>query len=152
MRPRVQGEISAQRLLQLRDEGVPLTEMAVLYRHYGTGKEMAALLKQRGIPHQWQQDKTRSFQPSSDSVKLITMHSSKGLEFPYVCIPAVGAQMKRDELIEDEARLLYVAMTRATEALVMTHRDEGALVQKMKVAMRVLEGGLEIMRKNRTPS
>ncbi|MBI3712823.1 MAG: NERD domain-containing protein [Burkholderiales bacterium] len=137
---RAEYQYLLDRLVDENKTGRNWGEMAVLYRHYGTGKEMAALLKQRGIPHQWQQDKTRSFQPSSDSIKLITMHSSKGLEFPYVCIPAVGAQMKKDELIEDEARLLYVAMTRATEALVMTHRDEGALVQKMKVAMMVLEG------------
>ncbi len=113
-------------------------DMAILYRHYATGKEIAAVCAKRGIPYQWQQDKSRSFQPDSDSVKIITMHSSKGLEFPLVCIPSIGAGMKPDEKLEDEARLLYVAMTRATDALVMTHRDNSVLVEKMQTAMETL--------------
>lgn len=43
-----------------------------------------------GVPFQWQQDKKQKFEPLHDSVKLITLHSSKGLEFPLVCIPAIG--------------------------------------------------------------
>jgi hypothetical protein len=114
-------------------------EMAVIYRHYATGKEFAASCAKRGLPYEWQQDKARSFQPDSNSIKIITMHSSKGLEFPYVCIPAIGANMKPDELLEDEARLIYVAMTRATQALLMTHREDTVLVTKMQTAMQTLD-------------
>ncbi|MDO8178775.1 MAG: 3'-5' exonuclease [Undibacterium sp.] len=114
-------------------------DMAVIYRHYATGKEIAAVCAKRGLPYQWQQDKSRTFQPDSDSIKIVTMHSSKGLEFPFVCIPAVGNSLKPGELLEDEARLVYVAMTRATEALVMTHREESVLVRKMQAAMEMLE-------------
>jgi superfamily I DNA/RNA helicase len=48
-------------------------------------------------------------------VKLLTMHSSKGLEFPVVFIAGVGFMPMQSQAIADEARLLYVAMTRATE-------------------------------------
>lgn len=48
---------------------------------------------------------------------LLSMHSCKGLEFPLVVIPGAG---KGDEGRKNEAaRLLYVAMTRATRELVV---------------------------------
>jgi ATP-dependent exoDNAse (exonuclease V) beta subunit len=66
------------------------------------------------------------------------MHSSKGLEFPLVCIPAIGSPSKNDGDEKEEARLLYVAMTRATHELVMTHADNTPAVEKMYKAMKVL--------------
>jgi superfamily I DNA/RNA helicase len=113
--------------------------MAVIYRRYGIGQELANALTRKGIPFQWQQDKKHSYNPSHDSVKLITMHSSKGLEFPFVCIPGVGALLKEDDL-KDEARLLYVAMTRATHELVMTQGEESVLAAKIERAMGTLAG------------
>lgn len=67
------------------------------------------------------------------------MHSSKGLEFPLVCIPSIGAPTKEEEDLQDEARLIYVAMTRATQELVMTHGEASVLAEKMGKAMGVLE-------------
>jgi len=60
------------------------------------------------IPFQWQQDKKHSYSPMHDSVKLIAMHSSKGLEFPLVCIPGIGAPTKEEEEedLQNEARLI----------------------------------------------
>ena len=74
-----------------------------------------------------------------DSVKLITLHSSKGLEFPLVCMPAIGGPVGEEQVLEDEARLLYVAMTRATQELVMTHHEESVLEEKVRKAMGALE-------------
>jgi superfamily I DNA/RNA helicase len=65
-----------------------------------------------------------------DSVKLITLHSSKGLEFPLVCMPAIGGPAGEEQVLEDEARLLYVVMTRATQELVMTRHEESVLGEK----------------------
>ena len=65
---------------------------------------------------------------SGDAVTLMTMHAAKGLEFAvvFVCgvedglVPYAGEN--RDEVdIGEESRLLYVAMTRAREELVMFH-------------------------------
>lgn len=58
-----------------------------------------------------------------DTVKLLTIHSSKGLEWPCVniigveqdCMPHVRATSERD--IAEERRLMYVAMTRARDHL-----------------------------------
>jgi DNA helicase-2/ATP-dependent DNA helicase PcrA len=59
-----------------------------------------------------------------DAVTLLTMHAAKGLEFPYVfvcgfeegIIPHVNSVRSPDAL-EEEKRLLYVAMTRAQKEL-----------------------------------
>ena len=63
-----------------------------------------------------------------DQVKLMTIHSSKGLEFPVVFVvgveegnfPGMGAKMDPDEM-EEERRLMYVAITRAKDTLFLTH-------------------------------
>ncbi|MGB9638828.1 MAG: ATP-dependent helicase [bacterium] len=56
-------------------------------------------------------------------VVVMTMHSSKGLEFDYVFIPKVREGIiphyKSDE-IDEECRLFYVAITRAKEKLFIT--------------------------------
>ena len=56
----------------------------------------------------------------SNKVTLMTVHSSKGLEFPYVYVTGMeenifpsGGFMASETEIEEERRLFYVAMTRA---------------------------------------
>ncbi|MDC8832942.1 ATP-dependent helicase [Alteromonas gilva] len=66
----------------------------------------------------------------NDAVILATMNGSKGLEWPRVWIidvddgkvPMIKGAVTR-EAIEEERRLLYVAMTRAEENLVISHRE-----------------------------
>lgn len=59
----------------------------------------------------------------SCGVSVITMHSSKGLEFSHVFLPDVnegvipGRNCKTPESLEEERRLLYVAITRAADSL-----------------------------------
>ena len=61
---------------------------------------------------------------SSNKVTLMTVHSSKGLEFPYVYVAGMeenifpsGGFMASETEIEEERRLFYVAMTRAKKAV-----------------------------------
>ena len=59
----------------------------------------------------------------ADAVTLMTLHASKGLEFPVVLIPGVrknSIPLEYDEEVsEEERRLLFVGMTRAREELVL---------------------------------
>jgi superfamily I DNA/RNA helicase len=136
---RDEANFLATKLAEANKTGMPWNNMAIVYRRYGIGQQLVDALTRKGIPFQWQQDKKHSYSPMHDSLKLITLHSSKGLEFPLVCIPGIGAPMKEDEDLQDEARLIYVAMTRATQELVMTHGDASVLGEKMNKAMGVLE-------------
>lgn len=62
----------------------------------------------------------------ADSVKMMTVHTAKGLEFKnvFVCQLNEGifpsSQTNTLEEMEEERRLMYVAMTRAEEKLVLT--------------------------------
>ena len=62
-----------------------------------------------------------------DMVTLITMHSCKGLEFPYVYIAGVEdgliphSRSKVEGTLDEERRLFYVAITRAQILLTMSH-------------------------------
>lgn len=59
-------------------------------------------------------------------VVLSTMHSAKGLEFETVFLPSVvegvvpHERSKTDEEIEEERRMLYVAMTRAKSQIYLS--------------------------------
>ncbi|RJG16114.1 DNA helicase II [Massilia cavernae] len=138
--PNIEGEAEyiAAKLLDANRTGMPWSDMAVVYRRYDIGEKVAAVLTRRGIPFQWQQNRRRGYTPGESSVKVITMHSSKGLEFPLVCIPGLGEAPKEGDDLRDEARLIYVAMTRSTQELVMTHAMPSLLVEKMGKAMNVL--------------
>ena len=59
----------------------------------------------------------------------MTMHSSKGLEFPLVIISGLGFLPQTDQDTVAEAKLLYVAMTRATEKLLLTYHQESEFVR-----------------------
>ncbi len=72
----------------------------------------------------------KAIQDLGPSVKLMTLHSSKGLEFPVVFMvgmeeglfPSIKAwEPESDEDIEEERRLCYVGITRAREILYLTH-------------------------------
>ena len=60
------------------------------------------------------------------------MHSSKGLEFPTVATCGVGSLGLDDERVEEDAKLLYVAMTRATENLLVTSSRESPFATKIR--------------------
>lgn len=135
-----EAEYLADKLTAANRTGMPWCDMALIYRRYGIGKALAEVLQRRAVPFQWQQAKSNTYDPSHDSVKLITMHSNKGLEFPLVGIAGLGAPLKENETPADEARLMYVAMTRATHELVMTYDAVTAYTDKLQKAMTVLDG------------
>ena len=78
---------------------------------------------------------SRNYDATQDSIKLVTMHSSKGLEFPIVCIPGLGFMPNSKGDPEDEARLLYVAMTRAIEVLVLSCDRRSEFVERLEGAL-----------------
>ena len=74
-----------------------------------------------------------------NAVTMMTIHSAKGLEFPVVFIagleegllPHSQSMLERDEL-EEERRLMYVAMTRAKERLYLLRAKSRMLYGETK--------------------
>lgn len=75
-----------------------------------------------------------NYDESEDAVKLMTMHSAKGLEFPVVF--AVGMEdgifpssrsLMEPYLLEEERRLCYVVVTRAKEKLFLSYAGKRML-------------------------
>lgn len=65
-----------------------------------------------------------------DAVQMMTIHTAKGLEFPFVVLAGVEegmfpSQMSHEEpgRLEEERRLCYVGMTRAMEKLYITYAE-----------------------------
>lgn len=68
-----------------------------------------------------------SYDTDADSVTMMTIHSAKGLEFPYVFVVGMedgifpGEMAKyNEEDMEEERRLCYVAITRAKKELYLS--------------------------------
>ena len=65
-----------------------------------------------------------------DSVKILTLHAAKGLEWPMVFFPAIeedifpsARSLMSDSALEEERRLFYVGITRAKERLYLSSAE-----------------------------
>lgn len=68
--------------------------------------------------------------PNADTVKMMTIHAAKGLEFPVVFVGGLeeglfpsGLSINTREELEEERRLFYVAITRAKGRLYLTYAN-----------------------------
>jgi superfamily I DNA/RNA helicase len=72
---------------KLHARGMPWGDMAVLYRNRFIAERFYERLDKAGIPCDWKfgdgalRARTKEIRAPSPSVKLLTMHASKGLEF-----------------------------------------------------------------------
>ena len=120
---------------RLHDEqGVAWPNMCVTYRSNWMGEKLQKAFQASGLPIQWlgNAKAKKQFSPGADSVKLMTMHSSKGLEFPVVAVSGVGYMPGDGADKVSEAKLLYVAMTRSTEKLLLTSHRETEFLEQLK--------------------
>lgn len=130
--PRASEEAAriADVLADAHQEGHAWGDMAVLCRKQAQMDEVANALKNRKLPHHVRKS-SGTFDPLANTIKVMTMHGSKGLEFPVVALCGVGGMPAASEDEKDEARLFYVAATRATQKLVITAAEGGKLAQEL---------------------
>jgi len=116
----------AEILAASHEEGHAWGDMAVLCRKHAQMDDVARVLKARKLPHQVRKS-SGDFDPLANSIKVMTMHGSKGLEFPVVALCGVGQMPGDGEDEKEEARLFYVAATRASQKLAITSAPGGLL-------------------------
>ena len=105
----------------LRDRGIRVEELPEGFRvpggqQYGRGTLGEEADVRRAAGRGWE----------SGAVRLMTLHASKGLEFPAVFVAGLTEGTLPLEMpgrpadLEEERRLLYVGMTRAREELILS--------------------------------
>lgn len=122
-----QGELDALvgQLQLLQREGRPLADAAVLAASEGDLELVATALAAAGLPAQHvRDDESAPLRP--DAVRLVPLHAAPGREFPLLflldCNLGAYPRQKQDLApherplaVENAARLLHLALTRATE-------------------------------------
>jgi UvrD-like helicase C-terminal domain/Nuclease-related domain/AAA domain len=120
----------ADHLASAHKEGFAWGDMAVLCADWKTRDLCAQVLAQRKLPIE-NRVGSGDFDPTSNKIKLMTMHASKGLEFPIVALPGVGHIPAPGEDEKEAARVFYVAATRATQRLFISASGNGSFVDKL---------------------
>ncbi|MGA7951692.1 MAG: 3'-5' exonuclease [Thiobacillaceae bacterium] len=126
-------EYVASWLKNRAEAGIPFHQMAVLCRFKSQVEKMRAGLAKKGIAvdsDQFDNQLMKAFDSAEDTVKFLTMHSSKGLEFNSVAIADLGCMPFAKSTTEEEARLLYVALTRSTERILVTFHSESLFTRQ----------------------
>lgn len=107
--------------------------VAILMRSRELVDEIEGLLRTKGIIPQVLKNKMGIMNVDAD-LSIGTYHSAKGLEFdtvflPYCstkCLPSedkIKAMEGREEALREDAKLLYVAVTRAKRGLIISYTD-----------------------------
>lgn len=112
-----------------------LSNIAILYADKTSGEQMAKALEDNQVCHQFvsTQESKKRYSPNKNSISLMPIPSSKGLEFDVVfIINATHVRRARkkdttDDNIQDAIRLLYVAMTRARNNLFISYHSHNKI-------------------------
>lgn len=131
-----EGMHIARRIKEMVNKGIPLNDIAVLYRRQAQCDIIQEVLKNMDIPTRLVFKKNLPFEnekgeDNKEGVTLLTMHASKGLEFSHVFI--IGANMgnipisTRMQEENEEIRLFFVAITRAKKYIEISYLSKPAL-------------------------
>ncbi len=122
--------LAQQIYLAAKDLHLPLNAAAVLVPSNSLGPTMARWLNENGLPAKYM--KSKDVNLDERKVKVLTLHSAKGLEFPIVAIAHVEVDrlpketratdaQEVEEHLSGQRRLMYVGCTRAMRYLFVTY-------------------------------
>jgi superfamily I DNA/RNA helicase len=131
----------AEWLLGRRGAGYEWGQMAVVYPEHWIGERFVQTFKKHSVPVDIAKDNKNRVSLERSAVRMLSMHTAKGLEFPCVAIGGVGAVGRHGEDIEDCVRLLYVAITRATHEVFLSYSQESTVVERLVEPIRPQLGG-----------
>lgn len=103
----------AELLADQHAQGHAWGDMAVLCRHYSEMDICAAALAHQRLPHRVRK-RSGDYRPQEDAIQVMTMHASKGLEWPVVAVVRTRANDLDQDDLAIEAKIAYVGFTRST--------------------------------------
>ncbi len=125
------------------NEGFSFSEIAILYvsksvkldgQEIDLIEELTKALDMRGIMSEWASQDYRSkksYDITTDSVTISTIHSAKGLD--YACVFLIGLDSLTEEKMPPEQikNLTYVGLTRARYNLFIPYTNETPLIRRL---------------------
>ncbi len=133
----------------LKKSGVKESEIAILFRNNFRVNNLKKELLLQDVHHQISTpNKTRS----QNGIQLMTIHKAKGLEFD--CVIIVGLEKgllpstrKNDVAsLDEERRLMFVAMTRAKKYLYFTSIEKQSNQYAYKTSCFIRESGIKTLK------
>ena len=123
----------AHHLHEAQQQGQTWGSMAMLCADAATLNLCAHTLATLKLPYKVRR-KPGDYQPGADSIQVMTIAASKGLEFEVVAIPGVGHWPNPDHDEKDAERMLQIATDRATQALVIGVSGTSVLAKALRNA------------------
>lgn len=127
------GEEGLERLENARE----LVSLGTKYAEYDPETAIEHLLEDSALGSDQDEMKEKE---EFDAVRLMTIHSSKGLEFPYVFITGLEEGLFPHERLgdektdtEEERRLFYVALTRAKKKVFLSYAHMRTIFGQQRV-------------------
>ncbi|HXM32049.1 MAG TPA: 3'-5' exonuclease [Chthoniobacterales bacterium] len=119
-------------LRKWHDAGESLNEMAVICANGMHCRLIQRQLQRSGLAHLWlgSRESKAAYDPDKPQVSILSIQSSKGLEFKSVIFIGLGHFTEALEE-KEQAKLLYVGMTRARERLILTASEETPLTERL---------------------
>lgn len=137
--PNLQAQIdkAVDTIQAMARHGYAWRNVLILYRSqtvdgFPLVERLTDRLDQAGIKRDVITENRSTFDWHADTVKISTVHSAKGMDSPIVIL--LGAEAFNPDFSsgEDDTRLMYVALTRAREFLMVLHSGEGGLVPQLQ--------------------
>jgi hypothetical protein len=129
-----EAEYVAGAIAEIVAQGRSPADIAVLSRTWRSLNTIRAAIERAGIACSPGKAGRRA-PPEPPGIKLTTLHSSKGLEFPVVFVVALDELDSSAPKRLEELRLLYVGMTRATHRLSLSAVGTSAIVNLVEQSL-----------------
>ena len=129
--PREEAFKIAEQLQAAQREGYAWSDMAVLCPTWEMMGYCEQALGYRNLPF-IRRDKAPAASWNENRITVMTMHASKGLEFPLVALHGLSQLGSHGETEREQAKVFYVAATRATQKLIVTVSGNGVIAQRMR--------------------
>jgi DNA helicase-2/ATP-dependent DNA helicase PcrA len=134
--------------------GIKPREIAVLYRNNYRSYYLKNYFK--SITFSYYDE--ANLMNQNHHIQMLTIHQAKGLEFEVVIILGLEAnifpsfQTNQKEFLEEERRLMFVAMTRAKQHLIFTHIKYNDYSKRQKPSLFIKESGVKSRDYKKHPS